>query len=43
MLENVMVFATTRISQPFMVAFTFNPMGPAAPTGVVGPFSLEGL
>lgn len=43
MLENVMVFATTRISQPSMVAFTFNPMGPAAPTGVVGPFSLEGL
>jgi len=43
MLDNKTVFASTRISQPLTVAFIFNPMGPAAPIGVVGPFSLEGL
>jgi hypothetical protein len=43
MLDNLMVFASTRISQPSMVAFIFNPMGPSALNGVVGPFFLEGI
>ena len=43
MLDNKTVFASTRISQPLTVALIFNPMGPAAPIGVVGPFFLEGL
>ena len=43
MLDNETVFASMRISQLLTVAFIFNPMGPAAPTGVVGPFFLEGL
>lgn len=43
MLDNELVFASMRISQPLTVAFIFNPMGPTAPTGVVGPFFLEGL
>lgn len=43
MLDNLEVFASTRISQLSKVAFIFNPMGPAAHTGVVGPFFLEGL
>ncbi len=43
MLDNETVFASMRISRPLMVAFIFNPMGPSAPIGVVGPFFLEGL
>lgn len=43
MQDNVMVFASARISRPFTVAFIFNPMGPSALNGVVGPFFLEGL
>lgn len=43
MLDNKTVFVSTRISQPLTVAFIFNPMGPTAPIGVVGPFFLEGL
>jgi len=43
MLDNKQVFAFLRISQPIEAAFIFNPVGPTAPFGVVGPFFLEGL
>lgn len=37
-MENEVVFAFLRTSQSFEIAFIFNPMGPYALNGALGPF-----